>query len=282
VSDLHGAITDSAINRVVQLLMTWRPSLFNHVAPAQFLLVGAHPGFVGFGERWLVCNPVPLPPGVDPNIFPRYTRRPPLKIPGLPGGGAPYCLQLTTLRIDFAPSDQIALPPELSPPLDDQQFALWAGASAGIGCPSDELVDALLSTRLNMRAKYQPHRDLVDRLALDVSSLICFSLEVFVTGHLYTDIQPDPSKPPVTRIRVALDAVEVKDLMPPGLEEAVECYLRMAIRGYVLPELVLAIEPIVAKVLDLTLKVVPTLSAGPPHNPAIEQNELRVWLDVAI
>jgi hypothetical protein len=282
VSDLYGAITDSAVNRIVRLLMTWRPPLFNYVAPSQFLYVGADPAMVGFGERWLVCSPVAVPPGMDASIFPRYTRRPPLKVPGLPGGGAPYCVQITDVKIDFQPSNEIALPPDLSPPLGDQRFAVWARASAGIGCPSDALVDALLSTRFERSAAYLPYHDLFSRLALDVTSLICFSLEAFAVGHLYTDTQPGTSNPPVTRIRVALDAVEVKDLMPTGLEEAAECYLRMLIRGYVLPELVLAVEPIVAEVLGLTLKVVPTLSAGPPHNPAVEQNELRVWLDVDI
>lgn len=280
MADIYGAITDSAINRAIKFLMIWRPALFNFVAPSQYAVFDANGYFTGFEERWLVCGPVNWPPGVDHNTFPRYTRQSPLKMPGVVGGGIPFAAQIRDAAIDFHPSNTIALPPELNPPLEAQRFAVWADVSAGLGCPPDALIDALLDAHFYTHAKFMTTPDLINKMTLDVKSLICFSLHLFATGHLYTRAQPASSNPPVTEIRVALNDVEVSDIRPAGLEEAAECYLRMYIRAYVLPRLVLALEPIIVKALGVTFT--PTLTTGLPNNPAIEQHELRVWLDIDV
>lgn len=282
MADIYGAITESAINRAILHVMKWRPSLFSYVAPSQYATFNENGVFAGFDERWLVCSPVTWPQGVDHNTFPRYTRRDPLKIKGVPGGGIPFCFQITDAKIDLQPSNVLVLPSELSPPLDEQQFAVWGKVSCGIGCPPDSLIDALLDAKFYTHAKFQLSHDLFNQMTLDVKSLICFSTEVFVTGHLYTQADPDTNNPPVTQIRVALDGIEVKNIEPAELEDAVECYVRMAIRGYVLPELVLALEPIVEEALGMTITTTPTLTPGLPHNPAVEQDELRLWLDVDV
>jgi hypothetical protein len=274
MSDVYAAITDSAINRAIRFLMTWRPSLFNYVAPSQHFAVPPGSQVPVFGERWLVCQALTLPAALP--LHHRYTRVPPLKIKGFPG--IPYCIQITDLAIDFQPSNAVGLPAELEPPLADQQFALWGKVQAGVGCPPDTLIDALLrvprSTFANLA--HGP----ADDMTFDVLALTCFSLELFATGHLYTDVEPG-SAPPITRVRVALDGVEVKDLSPAGLEDAAECYARAAIRGWVLPDLLVALEPILVNALGVK-SVVPTLVPNRPHNPAIEQDELRVWLDLAL
>ena len=274
MSDVYAAITDSAINRAIRFLMAWRPSLFNYVAPSQYFEVQPGSQVTIFGERWLVCRTFTLPAGLPPHL--RYTRVPPLKIKGFPG--IPYCVQITDLAIDFQPSNAVGLPSELEPPLDDQQFALWGKVQAGVGCPPDALIDALVRVpRYTLgNVAYRP----ADDMTFDVLSLTCFSLELFATGHLYTDVEPG-STPPITRVRVALDGVEVKDLSPAGLEDAAECYVRTAIRGWVLPDLLVALKPILVNALGIK-KVIPTLAPGLPHNPAIEQDELRVWLDLAL
>jgi hypothetical protein len=298
VSDVYGAIKESAINRAIHFLMAWRPSLFNYVAPSQYVEVQRDRQTAAFTERWLVCQALNPPAGQLPYLL--YTRRPPLKIEEFPG--IPYCVQITDLAVDFQPSNVIGLPPELNPPLDDQQFAVWGKVHAGIGCPSDALVNALLregyysvvSGRMIRPEGHDRFSDDVERnhvdagMAMpmfhapshDITSLICFSLEFFATGHLYTDIEPGTSNPPITRVRVALDGTEIKDLLPSGLEDAVECYIRTVIRGYLLPKLLVDIEPILVKALGI--KIIPTLTPGLPHNPAIEQDELRVWLDIAL
>jgi hypothetical protein len=88
-----------------------------------------------------------------------------------------------------------------------------------------------------------------------------------------------PPAPP-EQIRMEVGGVEIVDISPKGLEEAIECYLIAMLKGYILPKLVLGLEPLVIKSLGLTATV--QLTAGLPHNPAIEENELRVWLDVKI
>jgi hypothetical protein len=277
LSDVYFAISDSAINRAVRFLMTWQPSLFNYVAPSQYWL------FTGSGtppkleERWLVCAPVPAAPGVAHLHFPLYTRQAPLKIPDFPLG-APYCLQITDLEIDFEPSNRIALPSEI-PPLPPQRFGVRLKVAAGIGCPPDALIDALLTPQIH--SAFFGHPLVTEGMAFDVLQLHCFSLELFVVGHLYTQPQPGTT-PPVTDIRMGLDNVEIVDLAPAGLEEAAECYIRMMIRGYLLPKAVLTVEPIIENVLGMVLSIAPSLSPGLANNPAVEQDELRVWLDVSL
>jgi len=280
MADIYGAITDSAINRAIKFLMRWRPALFNFVAPSQYPTFDGNGYFTGFGERWLTCSSVKWPPGVDHNTFPRYTRQDPLKMPGVVGGGIPFCAQITDAKIDFHPSNTIDLPVALTPPLMNQRFAVWADVSCGVGCPTDALIDALLNAHFYAHSKFMLTPDLFNQMTLDVQSLICFSLELFATGHLYTQPQPGSSNPSVTEIRVAVNGVEVQNVRPNGLEDAVECYIRMYIRAYVLPKLVLALEPIIVKALGVTFT--PTLTSGLPNNPAIEQHELRVWLDVDV
>jgi hypothetical protein len=64
-----------------------------------------------------------------------------------------------------------------------------------------------------------------------------------------------------------------------GLEKAVECFLVAILKGRVLPQLVLGLQTLAAKALGLT-GVTPFLTPGLPNDPAIEDNELRVWVDL--
>ncbi len=68
------------------------------------------------------------------------------------------------------------------------------------------------------------------------------------------------------------------DIAPAGLESAVECYLVAMLKGFVLPRLLLQLQPLVIETLGL--KATPRLTPGLPFNPAVEQDELRIWLDV--
>lgn len=52
------------------------------------------------------------------------------------------------------------------------------------------------------------------------------------------------------------------------------------LKGYVLPETVLALQRLTVNTLGIKA-VTPKLTPGLPNNPAIESNELRVWLDLA-
>lgn len=278
MADIYGAVTDSAVNRAIRWLMLYRPSLFNYAAPTEKVITDDQGNFIEAQEVFLLCQPVHIPPGVNAATYPRCRRMPHFKLPGFDVFQMPYCLQITDVELDFHPSNALNLPPELQPPLADQQFGLRIRAQFGLACLPDALVDAFTQNRLFLqRSKVRWRREMI----VAVDQLVCFALEVYTVGHLYkTQV---PGTPPVDQVRLAVDGMEIVDLQPPGLEAMVECYLQALLRGYVLPELVLGLEPIPVRMLGhqpFTLQ--PHLTPGLPHNPAIEQDELRVYIDVDI
>ena len=110
---------------------------------------------------------------------------------------------------------------------------------------------------------------------LPFRKLDCFCIEVFVVGHV--DVDDDQLVP-------RLDGLEIVDITPDGLESSLECYLELLIKLAVVPQLRVAIPKFVFDILDLaTVTLAPTpISPAVPHNPAIEDNQLKVFVDVAV
>ena len=266
MADLFASISDKAVNRIVDFVHARAPYLFNYVAPSIRLVTDENGGFVGLEELWLTCLPVADPP--DP--VPKYRRVPPFALPGVPVG-MPYSLQLAELKLDFHPSDAIVLPPELTPPLAAQQFALAAKVQFGFPCvPADAVTNPLY--------KQFGRRFNVIRV-LPVTELHCFDITIAATGHLAVkSVQPPGAPAAIDEIRLEVDGIELVDIAPAGLESAVECYLVAMLKGFVLPRLLLQLQPLVIETLGL--KATPRLTPGLPFNPAVEQDELRIWLDV--
>jgi len=268
MADLYAAITDDAVNRIINFLHARAPYLFNYVAPTVKPQLDDKGRFIGFVDNWLTCSPVAPnpPPGV-----PSYRRIPPFSLPGI-AVKLPCSIQLVDVNIDFHPSDAVTLPVELAPPLAEQRFAIQAMVQFGLACVPPAAVQL---PNMQFYAVDFP----IQRLpVLPVDSLICFLVEVFATGHLLVDTSAGP--PPLQQIKLAVDGLEIVDIAPSGLEQAVECYLVAMLKGAILPSLVLALQTIPINTLGLT-SVTPTLTGGLPNNPAVEQNELRVWLDLA-
>jgi hypothetical protein len=267
MADLYAAITDDTVNRIINLLHARVPFLFNYVAPSVRLRTNEAGQLMGFEELWLTCSevvPVP-PPGV-----PRYRRIPSFELPGI-AVKLPCSIQLIDLNFDFHPSDTVTMPAELSPPLASQRFVIQAMIQFGLAC----VPPSVASTP---RLQTYTHDIPITRLpVLPVESLTCFLIEIFVTGHL---VVVETGTPPTQQIKLEIDGLEIKDIAPSGLEQAVECYLVAMLKGAILPELVLALQTIPINTLGIG-SVTPTLTRGLPHNPALEQNELRVWLDLA-
>lgn len=265
MSDLYGSITDNAVNRIINFLHGRAPYLFNYVAPSIKLQTDEEGNVTGFGDNWLTCSEVAPnpPPGV-----PRYRRIPPLQLPGV-AIKLPCSIQVIDLNLDFHPSDAVALPAELSPPLADQRFAIQAIVQFGLACIPESAVKT--------SSLYFYGRDIpVLRLpVLPVESLDCFLIQIFAVGHLNTT-----GLAPAQQIKLEVDGLEIVDIKPVGLEQAIECYLISILKGAILPQLVLALQTIPVNTLGLK-SVSPTLAGGLPNNPAIEENELRVWLDLA-
>jgi hypothetical protein len=263
MADLYAAISDDAVNRIIERLHARAPYLFNYVAPSIKLLTDPQGAFIGIADNWLTCSDVePNPP---PGI-PRYRRIPPLQLPGI-AVKLPCSIQLIELKIDFQPSDTIVLPEELLPPLAAQRFAIRAMVQFGLACVPAAAVGfpGLRTFGDNIPVTQFP--------VLPVESLTCFIVQIFAVGHLTVDAASQ-------QITMQVDGLEILDVAPPGFEEAIECYLIAMLKGAILPGLVLALQTIPINTLGLTA-VTPTLTPGLPNNPAVEQNELRVWLDLA-
>jgi hypothetical protein len=272
MADLYGAIKDSAVNRLIRAVMAFRPDLFNYAAPSWKF---AGPAKLLATEVFVSCYQVGLARAADPAKSPRFTRIPYLPAPGLGSSlgdfQLPWCFQISDARIDFQPTDQITtMPPELTPPLAAQRFGLEIDATFGIACPPPEVVQSMLNpNRLFRRAT----------TVIPVEKLRCFQLQLYLVAHLE---KTQTGTPPVDTVGMQVDGLEIVDLSPPGLETAVECYLNTVIQVVVLPQLKLALEPIVVKALGLSLTITPTLATDVPTNPSIEQDELRVWVNVKI
>jgi hypothetical protein len=296
LSDLYGAVNEEGINRVIRHVMRKRPSLFNYGTQA----VISNPA--------LRCVPIDFAPEVLAYGNPLMTREDPLPILGTDGKfGLDFCAQLTEVAIDFHPGGVVSLPPELGT-LDAQHFAISASACAGIGCPNDDwlrrLRAALTQAKLakfqqashqaktNMATgKFNPDRPpepdnrLDERepklppVAIPVDKLNCFCLRLFVEGHFAIS---GPATLPA--LEVLVDGIEIVDIEPTELENSIECYLRLVLELGILPELTVAIQKLVLDVVDMmpagTGVEIPFGTPQIPNNPSVEQDELRVRINV--
>jgi len=268
MADLYAAITDDAVNRIINFVHARAPYLFNYVAPS-VRIDKDQSGNLVMQDLWVTCSPVPD----TPRGIPKYRRIPPFQLPGI-AVKLPCSIQLIDLTIDFHPGDIVTLPAQLNPPLAAQRFALNAMVQFGLACVPPEAV------RLEGLSRYGLNADYARRLeVLPVDSLECFLIQIFAIGHLFVETKP-PTPTPLQNIRVAVDGLEIVDIEPKGLEQAVECYLVAMLKGAILPEIVLGLERIPVNALGIQA-VTPSLTPGLPNNPAVEQNELRVWLDLA-
>lgn len=268
VSDLYGAVNEEGINLVVRHVMRKRPSLFNYGTQAVLVNPALH------------CVRIDAAPEVVANGNPLMTREDPIEIVGTNGQyGLDFCAQLTELKVDFHPGGAISLPPELAP-LDAQRFAISATACAGIGCPSEDWLRRLPPIR-----PLPPKRD-DDRpepklppTPIPVDRLNCFCLSLFVEAHFEVS---GTATDPVLEARV--DGVEIVDLTPQPLEDSIECYLRLVLQLVVLPRLGVAVTTLLGKLRESlppgTDVEAPSGTPAIPHNPSVEQDELRLRLNV--
>lgn len=258
--DLFGSVHEDGLNLAARHVMRQRPSLFNY-GTAQ---VAANRKF------W--CRQVKVAPDVLNFSNPIMTVVPPLPIADT-GYGVNYCLQLVEAEIDFHKGNVIALPAELNPPLPAQHFSARARVCAGLGCPPDEVVDHLPPPKpTHGKGQDRPQKPLTP---LPFRRLECFCVEVFVVGHV--EVDGDELVP-------RLDGLEIVDIEPKGLESSLECYLELLIKLAIVPQLRVAIPTFVYHILDLaTVTLAPTpISAAVPNNPAIEDDQLKVFVDVAV
>jgi hypothetical protein len=271
LSDLYGAVNEEGINRVVRHVMRKRPSLFNYGTQAVI------------NDPRLQCVRIDAAPEVVAHGNPLMTREDPIEILGTNGQyGLDFCAQLTEVRVDFHPGGAVTLPPELAP-LDTQRFAVSATACAGIGCPSDDMLNRLPPVRPQPakgdNRDERPEPKLPPR-PIPIDKIDCFCLSLFLEGHFETS-----GVATLPELRAMVDGVEIVDLAPQALENSLECYLRLVLQLAILPQLTVAIQKLVldvAKMLPAGVSIeVPIGTPAIPNNPAVEQDELRVRINVA-
>jgi hypothetical protein len=121
-------------------------------------------------------------------------------------------------------------------------------------------------------------RKLVDALTpLLPAERICACLEIYAVAHVR---RIDSGN--VSLVDIVLDGLEIVDIQPAELESLLECYAATALRWGVLPRMRLAFHTLsLALPMQLGLvNVTPTTTV--PNNPAIEDDQLKLFLDVNI
>jgi hypothetical protein len=273
--DVFVSFHEDGFNRLIFHAMRQRPSLFNYATAS----IAANP------ER--LCEVIDVHPVVPKRGNPFVTVEDLLPIPGS-NYGLEFAVQIRELVVDFHPGTEFALPPELSPPLGAQRLALKLRFCAGLGCPPDEIVDRLIPIPPNPNrgpndptgaggtAPRPPRQDIQP---LPFRRLLCFCIEVYVTGGV--TIKQYWGKP---YLEPFLSGVEIVDLAPKGLEDSLECYIKLLLKLVVLPKLRILLERAPLDIMQLaSVTISPTPApAGVPNNPAIEADQLKAFIDVEV
>ena len=288
-SDLFGAVHEAGINLVVRHIMRQRPSLFNY-ATAFFLQ-----------RPDLLCNRIEAIPDVVKAGNPLFSLEDPLPVLGTPIPiGLNFCAQFTDLEIDFHPNNVVHLPPELLP-LPAQRLALWGKACVGLDCPSDDLIRELIPRMeilataksegdFKRLAVFNPKDQPRDIIVLPTQKLLCFCLELFAVLHLEWGTIGSSDQ---QWLKVRLDGLEIVDLQPTPMEDLIECYLKTVLRLGILPRMSISIEKMILDITKMlqdkgfevgekiTLEPAP-LSAALPNNPAVEDDQLKVFINLNV
>jgi len=164
--------------------------------------------------------------------------------------------------------------------LDPQHFAIHVRVCGGLGCPSKDVVDTIPppppppppEKKEEMPPPPPP-------IVPPPRKLECFCLDLFVVGHVEVTGSMGDQK-----LLGKVDGIEIVDIKPEGLENSLECYLDLLVRLVILPRTSIALEKLVFDMLNLaTITLSPSpVSSAIPHNPAIEDNQLKVFLDFGV
>nr|WKN35135.1 hypothetical protein K4G66_22420 [Tunicatimonas sp. TK19036] len=262
-SDVFASFHEDGFNRIIEHIMQQRPSLFNYGTP----------DLVQNPQQ--LCQKINAHPAVEKAQNPLIKQIDYLPIIGYDGPfGFSFGLQLTDFKIDFHPSNVIGLPPQLNPPLKEQELALTAQACAGLGCPDPEFIERLISILPDPKQDERERPDDEPRKPLSpmpFRGLTCFCLEVF---GVVKAVQQNGY------LSLRLQGLEIKDILPAGLEDSIECYISTMLKLAILPKVRIALEDLIFELTDF-LSVGPTpISADVPFNPNVSQDQIAVFADL--
>jgi hypothetical protein len=267
--DVFGAFHEDGFNAILGHIRFQRPSMFNYATQA----IADNPA--------LLCRPIVAHPRLNAHGNPLVTIIDPLPIPGT-HFALNFSVQLVDVRIDFHPPDEVALPPELAP-LGGQRLAISLRVCAGIGCPPAQVVADNIPPPPNPDPNAPPPPPPPpDPVVLPPDQqLICVCLDAFLVGGLrfkeyFQHFFLEPF----------VDRIEISDIQPPDLESGLECVIDTTLRLGFLPQLRILLDKMSLELTDdVTIDVQPKpvpVSPQVPNNPAIEQDEVRAFIDLEV
>jgi hypothetical protein len=266
--DLYGAFHEDGVNRIIQHMMRQRPSLFNY----------ATANIAANRELW--CSKIGATGDVTKHGNPLFTIMDPLP---LLGADAPlvsigFIAQLTRAEIDFHKSNVINLPAELGPPLKEQRFALYLRGCAAIGCPPQQLIDRIPVTRTDSATGGE--RNPKDPTIVLPGETNCVCLDIFVVGHVERQFIAGREA-----ILAKVDEMDIVDIKPEALEENLICYLMTTVNVVLREKLTIALQTLMLSfpLFGLaTVTLAPTPNPPVPHNPAIEDDQLKAFITMTV
>lgn len=265
--DLYAAVHEDGVNLVIRHIMRQRPSLFNYGTSDVA------------NNRELWCSPVAFTRDVTKYFNPIFSVQSPIPVLGAdsPPVGLGFCVQLTKALIDFHPSNVISLPSELSPPLKQQHFAFQLRICGAIECPSSQAID-----RIPTGGPNQPATNAKEGLPPVVlgGKLNCFCLDVFVIGHFERAFIAGRES-----LLGKVDDMDIVDIKPDGLEDNIICYVKTAVSVVLREKLTIPLSTFALSFPLFGLATV-TLSPTPnppvPNNPAIEKDQLKIFITMKV
>jgi hypothetical protein len=276
--DIFASFREEGFNQIINHVRRQRPSLFNY-------------GTADVAKnRELLCKAIDVHPIVFIRNNPLLTIVDPLPIPGT-NYGVNFAVQLVEFQIDFHPGDEIHLPMELNPPLNEQRLAIKLTLCGGIGCPPEGVVDQFIpppddKSRQDDRNPDRP-AEREPLIPLPTRELTCFCLEAYATGGIrIVNYNGKPYLEPF------IDEFEIVDIQPADLENSLECYIGLMLKLAVLPGLRILLKhaplnltqgatDLFPQPTNVVLSPMP-VSAALPNNPAIEEDQLKVFIKAEV
>ncbi len=253
--DALARLHESAFNNIIREIMLQRPSLFNY-ATKSLIASGTF------------CAPIAVNPVLASMNIAKATEVDPLPIFGAPAGtpGVDFCMQIRELKIDFHPGNAITLPPELGA-LGSQEVALKGTVCAGIAC-GDRIKIREMELANTLRHELSRGLHFTDYLK---HSLLSFCLSFYAKVRIMQDNG---------YLFIKVTGLEIQDLAPLGLENAIECYLKQVLDLSVLPKMKIALSALIFDVKSYFTVGVTPVSGTVPVNPDVANDNLSVLIDL--
>jgi hypothetical protein len=271
---VFSSLNEHGIDRLVQLAMLQRPSVFN--IGTQYVIDNIA------GPKNLLCWQITADPAVTKAQNPLISVERPLPVLGTSGKYAlDYAAQLTLTAVDFSPGGIINLPPPLAPQ-QPQRVSLEVQVRGGIGLPSDQALGAIHDVPLTpVIPDFSLDFGNQNQTVIHPEKLTCFTTTVYlVVGASLHD----------GKIQAVFDGIKFTGSLDPAIESIAETYARMVVQLVVLPRIaqlapthiVYSLPPIQDITLNLTYNISLTpVPASVPNNPAFEADQIKTFLDVA-